>query len=213
MVRTIPVMSLVVFAIGCGGGQKATTPPPIERIGSVEVRAWPHVNTHELLQRTSDKPANVIVTVTDPSQPAIAWVTSDGSDLLAVYCVSPDELDGAQARVASQRKKPIAGFIELGIKPDFQTKLCQPAARLHPPAEPPPPPPTPPPAADGTVTTTPCQGDDAACNYVILSPGRKGPGGTPPPPDKMIQQRFDLQLQRLQVFIPRARPGTTSAPR
>jgi len=223
MVRTIPVISLVVFAVGCGGGLHGSPPPPIDHVGSVEVRAWPKANTHELLQRTADKPAHVILTVASPREPAIAWVTTDGSDLRAVYCVSPEDVEGAQARIASQRKAPIEGFILLGVKPGLDTRLCHPGARLHtedaaPPPPPPPPPPTtlpPPTKGDGTITATPCTSQDAACNYVILSPHPPGPAGTPPPPDEAILQRFDLQLQRLRIFTPRVlRPGgTINAPR
>jgi hypothetical protein len=205
MVRTIHVLSVIVFTIGCGGGQLGTAPPPpppIDRVGAVEVRAWPKANTHELLQRTADKPAHVIVAVIDPHEPAVAWVTSDGTDLRAVYCVSPEDLASARARVAGQREAPIQGFIELGIKPGLVTRLCQPGVPHPEGGAPPLPPPPPPTSSDKPIKTVPCKGDGAACNYVILNPGHEGPPGEPPDPDRVILQRFDLQLQRLRAYAP-----------
>ena len=218
MVRTIPVLSFMVFTIGCGGGHVGTAPPPpstppIDRVGDVEVRAWPKANTHELLQRTAGKPAQIIVAVTDPHEPAVAWVTTDGTDLRAAYCVSPEEVAGARARVLSQRKAPIQGFIELGVQPGLATQLCQGGAR-HPEGGAPPAPLPPAPPMDKTITAVPCKHEGAACNYVILNPGHEGPPGEPPDPDKLILERFDRQLQQLRVYAPRVlRPGAVNAPR
>ncbi len=205
MVRSISgisMLAILAFMIGCGPRPKPAT--PIGQVGPAELLVWPRHRTTEPIQRASAKPANIIVTVAEPEGPGIAWVTSDGTDLLAVYCVAADLRQGVRARAAEQRRPEMVGYAEIAIQPGLVTDICGAPAGAPAPAVAPSAvaPPAPAPPELPPLPQLPCRGDDANCNYVILSPGKTGPPGLPPWPDLKIFRFLDVQLQKLQIFRP-----------
>lgn len=203
MFRSCSVMSVVVFAAACGGGRSSRPVGP-SPLGDVPVKAWPRAGAQDLAWRVSGKPAYVVITVGGSDAAAIVWVTSDGSDLAAAYCVDREQLEEMRSTILKQRGARHDGFMELEVQPDKHTDVCASAARPHPtaPASAPlPPPPLPEAPSLTTAAAVRCPSATATCNFVIPNPQQKGPGGEPPMPD--IVWKLDQILWNKQVFVNR----------
>src|SRR4051794_23379417 len=124
MVRSFSVLSVVVFAAACGPGGHASSPTERSPLAGVPIKAWPKQVATEPAWRVSGKPAYVVITVGGSDAAAIVWVTPNGHDLVAVYCVDREQLDDLRTQILKTRGTHHDGFMELQVQPGKHTEVC-----------------------------------------------------------------------------------------
>ena len=197
MVRTILLVSIILFASACPRGSQVdpSVPGPLR---GVKIQPWPENEVTDPW-RVDGQPAFVIVTLGGSDAAAIVWVTPNGRDLRAVYCVDQARLENMRAQLRRQRDKRFDDFIELTVQADKHTTVC--SSTSHAAGTPPAPPPAPPAPPEPTAAAAPlgCPSIQATCNFVMPSPAPKGPAGHPPIFE--IVRIFDSVMWQTGVFV------------
>lgn len=110
MVRTIAITSLIAVALGCGA-----PPRPVTHRGPdpVRIRDWKDQDLGQALWPEWAQRVQVIVTRSSDGAFFLAWILSEGSEVLEVYRATPAERPGMIERIFRQNNPSLSAFLQV----------------------------------------------------------------------------------------------------
>lgn len=110
MVRTIAITSLIAVALGCG-----PPPRPVTHRGPdpVRIRDWKDQDLGQALWPTWAQRVQVIVTRSADGASFLAWIISEGSEVIEVYRATPAERPGMYERIFQQTEPSLSAFLQV----------------------------------------------------------------------------------------------------
>jgi hypothetical protein len=199
MVRTIAIMSLIAVALGCGAPSRPAShrgPDP------VRIRDWKDQDLGQALWPEWAQRVQVIVTRSSDGAFFLAWIISEGSEVLEVYRATPAERPGMYERIFRQNNPSLSAFLQVrtgsldkvGIDlpahgaPTWQVPLgrdnLEVFAQVRPPA---------PAAGAGSGS-----GSGSGCKDCVYTPWNPPQSGPIMPPNEIRQvTRYTLQIDGL----------------